>query len=228
MRFVTVAASLTAVLLGGCTPKANLPTGQAAYQIFTPANGVTELEEYTILPFDRVSVNVYREPDLSIADVEVDSSGKFAVPLIGAVTAAGLTTTQLAESIREQLAGRYVKDPRVSVNVITAASRRIIVEGSVNQPGVYDFKGETTLLGALALARGPTQVAALDEVAIFRRLEGQVYAAKFDVGKIRRGEQPDPELNPNDTVVVGFSNLKSAWRDALQALPALGLFLRFQ
>jgi polysaccharide export outer membrane protein len=59
---------------------------------------------------------------------------------------------------------------------------------------------------------------------IFRRIDGQLMVAKFDIGAIRRGEAPDPEIRPNDRVVVGFSGLKAAWRDFLQAVPAAALF----
>ena len=83
-----------------------------------------------------------------------------------------------------------------------------------------------TLLGALALARGPDRVAKLNEVAIFRRVDGQLLTAKFDVAQIRSGKAADPAIMPDDTIVVGFSGLKSVWRDTLQALPAFAVFTR--
>jgi len=112
----------------------------------------------------------------------------------------------------------------VAVNVTSAASQRIVVEGSVNSPGVFELRGDTTLLGAMAMAKGPSQVAALEEVAVFRRIDGKLYAAKFDLRDIRLGKAPDPAILADDTIVVGFSGLKSTYRDLLQALPAVALF----
>ncbi|RYG89870.1 MAG: polysaccharide export protein [Alphaproteobacteria bacterium] len=215
-----------ALAVAGCAQRADLPAGAAAYEIFPAAPTETVLREYRIHPADKLTVNVYREPEISIVDVEVDSQGKLTVPLIGPVAAAGKTTDELRATITSELL-RYLNDPRVVVFLASAASRHVVVDGSVVQPGTYEFRGTTTLLGAIAMARGPSRVAALDEVAIFRRGNGQMYAAKFNVRDIRLGRTPDPEILENDTVVVGFSGLKSAWQDLLQALPAFGIFRVF-
>ncbi|MDF7774406.1 polysaccharide export protein [Sphingomonas sp. AOB5] len=214
-------------LLASCTTqRADLPAGQDAYTIIPAAPTDVVLREYRLQPADIVSVVVYREPELSISQVEVDSQGRVPMPLLGPVEAVGATTDELAELIRKRLL-QYLNEPRVTVYVASAVSQRVVVDGSVIQPGIYEFRGRTTLLGAISLARGPNNVAQLDEVAIFRRQGGKLYAAKFDLRAIRRGEMPDPEILGNDTVVVGFSGLRSAWRDFLQALPAVAIFRPF-
>ena len=214
------------LVMAGCVERADVPSGPAAYEIIPAAPTEMVLREYKIQPADRLTVNVYREPEISVVDVEVDSQGKLSVPLIGPVSAAGKTTDELAALITAEL-GRYLNDPRVVVFIASAASRHVVVDGSVNQPGTYEFRGTTTLLGALSMARGPTKVAALDEAVIFRRIDGKLYAAKFNIRDIRLGRTPDPEILANDTVVIGFSGLKSAWQDLLQALPAFAVFRPF-
>lgn len=214
-------------LLAACATKpTNLTAGQDAYTIIPAAPTDVVLRDYRLQPADVVSVVVYREPELSISQVEVDSQGRVPMPLLGPVQAVGSTTDELAETIRKRLL-QYLNEPRVTVYVATAVSQRVVVDGSVIQPGIYEFRGRTTLLGALSLARGPNNVAKLDEVAIFRRQDGKLLAAKFDVRAIRRGEMPDPEILGNDTVVVGYSGLRGAWRDFLQALPAFAVFRPF-
>ncbi|NML04466.1 polysaccharide biosynthesis/export family protein [Sphingomonas sp. G-3-2-10] len=214
-------------LLAACATKpSNLPGGQDAYTAIPAAPTDVVLRDYRLQPADVVSVVVYREPELSISQVEVDSQGRVPMPLLGPVAAVGSTTDELAELIRQRLL-QYLNEPRVTVYVASAVSQRVVVDGSVMQPGIYEFRGRTTLLGALALARGPTNVAQLNEVAIFRRQGGKLLAAKFDIRAIRRGEMPDPEILGNDTVVVGYSGLRGAWRDFLQALPAFAIFRPF-
>jgi polysaccharide export outer membrane protein len=220
----SVLLTMASVMSGCSTPRADLPTGTDAYAIIPPTSGMTMLREYRIAPGDAVSVTVYREPDLSLPSIQVDSAGKIAMPLVGTVVAAGHTAEELSATIRDRLNTSFVRDPEVVVNVTSAASQRIVVEGSVNQPGVFELRGDTTLLGAMAMARGPSQIAALEEVAVFRRVEGKLYAAKFDLRDIRLGKAPDPAILANDTIVVGFSGLKSAYRDVLQALPAAAVF----
>ena len=84
-----------------------------------------------------------------------------------------------------------------------------------------------TLLRALALARGPTRVAALDEVVVFRMVEGKRMGALFDVNAIRKGQASDPQIEGNDMVIVGFSSVKGAYRDFLQTAPFLNVFRNF-
>ena len=91
-------------------------------------------------------------------------------------------------------------------------------------PGVYDIAGPTTLLGALARAKSPTQVAALDEIVVFRTVNGQRMGARFDLRRIRNGLDPDPQILGGDVVVVGFDSLKGAFRDVLQAAPFFNVF----
>jgi polysaccharide export outer membrane protein len=177
-------------------------------------------------PEDRISVTVLREPDLSAGDLRIAQDGTIAVPSLGSLPAAGLTPSQLAAEIERRLAASLVR-PQVAVNVVAYDSHTVTVGGSVNQPGIYSFQSNTTLLGAVSLARGTNRVAALDRVVIFRTVDGTRNVAVFDLREVQAGRMIDPVLYPGDRVVVGLSSLSQAWQDALQALPAAALFTRF-
>lgn len=215
---------LAVVVLAGCTPQPNLPVGPQAYAAFPPPNAEQLPSDYKIGALDKISITVFQEPELSLDEVPVDASGNILLPLIGAVTAAGKTTGQLSKEVADRLGERYLVDPQVSVIVASSVSQKVTVEGSVMKPGVYDLRGQTTLLQALAMAEGPNKVAALNHVAVFRTIDGQRMGALFDIRDIRRGEAPDPEILGNDVVVVGLSNIKSAWQDVVDVLPALAIF----
>ena len=215
---------LAALALAGCVAQADLPTGPAAYAAFPPPTAEQTAADYRIGALDKISINVFQEPELSLQEVPVDASGNILLPLMGSVTAAGKTTGELSKEIADRLDQRFLVDPQVSVIVAASVSQKVTVEGSVEEPGVYDLRGQTTLLEALAMAKGPSRVAALDHVAIFRVVNGQRMGALFDLRDIRRGEAPDPEVLGNDTVVVGLSNVKAAWRDAVDVLPGLAIF----
>ncbi|WP_157215842.1 polysaccharide biosynthesis/export family protein [Flavisphingomonas formosensis] len=219
-------AALGFVVLSACQAPIKLPHGEATFKSAIPAP--PGKEEYRITRGDTLSVNVFQEPDLSTNNLRVDSGGYVAMPLIGQVSALNKTGPELAQDITRRLASRYLVSPNVTVNVVTPSAPKVIVEGSVTNPGVYDIRsGQTTLLEAIALAAGPTRTAKLSQVVIFREVEGQRMGALFDVAAIRRGEAPDPLIMSDDTVVLGYSNIKSAWRDFLQAAPIIGVFTRF-
>jgi len=219
---------LALLALAGCAGKP--PVVASADQVgfaFPAAELKQAPEEYRIGPQDTINITVFQEPDLSLQNVLVDASGNVLLPLIGSVSAAGRTTAELSKEIAKRLDSRYLIDPQVSVIVSSAVSQKVTVEGAVASPGVYNVRGQTTLLEALAMAKGPTQVADLDEVVIFRTVSGQRMAARFDLRDIRRGAVPDPQVLGNDTVVVGSSGMKAAWRDVVAALPVLSIFRPF-
>lgn len=176
-----------------------------------------------IAPLDRLQVTVFREPELSVEDLPVDETGRAVLPLVGGVVAAGKSTEAFAAEIADKLR-QYVISPQVSVVVKQATTRRISVTGSVVQPGVFPLEGRTTLLQAIALARGPSQVADLDQAMIFRTQNGLRTAARFDLEAIARGKAEDPEVLAGDTVAIGSSRVKTAWRDVLMSLRSFNIF----
>jgi polysaccharide export outer membrane protein len=220
---------VSALLLSACGtthPGADLENSQTR-SFFQPPPPQDEALDYKIGPFDRLDLAVFGVPDLSDKGLVVDAGGSVLLPLIGKIKASGLTSAELAQAVERRLLQTYMRSPQVTVSVAESATQKVTVDGSVTTPGVYELRGQTTLLQAVAMAAGPSRVAALSEVAILRTVNGQRVAARFDLAQIRGGGMPDPEILGNDTIVVGLSHGKAAWRDALAALPVLGVFSPF-
>ncbi|MDZ7283009.1 polysaccharide export protein [Sphingomonas sanguinis] len=206
------------------TSRWNLPSGQQAYTVI-PEQAAAHPPEYRINPQDKLTITVFREPDLSVQEAPVESGGGMVLPLIGRIQAAGQTTTELSNNIATQLRTRYLVNPTVSVIVASSRSQNVTVDGAVTEAGVYELQGNTTLLQSIAMAKGATRVAELDRVAVFRTIDGKRNGAIFDVNAIRAGDQPDLPLQNGDYVVVGASNIKALWYDVLGVLPAFALFV---
>lgn len=209
----------------------NIATVTAATEIGTEAmqiqSIVTEGDDYRIGGTDLLSVSVFQVPDLSFAALRVDASGNIQMPLIGAVRAAGRTPNELSEDIRARLADRYLRNPQVTVTVTEAASQKVTVDGDVAAPGVFEMRGRTTLVQAIAMAKGPTPTADLNSVAIFRTQGGQRMVAVFDLAAIRNGTAEDPVILGDDVIVVDRSRVNAFFRDVLGAVPVLGVFRGF-
>ena len=102
---------------------------------------------------DRVRVTVFGEEELS-GEFEVDGSGTISLPLIREVQAGGLRIRQLEQVISEKLLDGYLKNPRVSIEVLNY--RPFYILGEVKQPGSYPYVSGMTVLNAVALAGGYT------------------------------------------------------------------------
>ncbi|MDC7676459.1 polysaccharide biosynthesis/export family protein [Asticcacaulis machinosus] len=102
---------------------------------------------------DKIRVIVFGEPDLS-GEFVVNGEGKVALPLIGEVRAAGLTVTELQDQYAGVLREGYLKDPRVSIEVLTF--RPFYILGEVSQPGEYPYTNGLTVMNAVARAQGFT------------------------------------------------------------------------
>ena len=225
-KFETVLCAVLLASLAACAHKPiDLPSGQEAYERF-PVNPPAAQRLYRIGSFDTISATVFQEPDLSIKSVQVDAGGTIVMPLIGPVQASGRSTEELAAEITQRL-DRYIVSPQVVVVVDSSATQHVTVSGAVTEPGVYEIRGRSTLLDALARAKGTDRVARLEDVVIFRTINGQRMGALFNVAQIERGESPDPEVLGSDTIIVGLSNVKAAWRDILVAAPLIAIFRPF-
>ena len=150
---------------------------------------------------DTISIEIDGLPDL-LREVVVDGEGMISYPMAGSVRAAGLTTTELARALEEKLRGNHVRDPRVSVNMVQAVSNIVTVDGQVNKPGLYPVYRNMTLSQAVAMASGETDLARTSVVLIFREVKGQQYVGLYDLKAIRFGNYADPQVYPEDRVVV--------------------------
>lgn len=222
-----VAMALVCVMPIGCAGPnvgSNLSRDNAAYSVIPAAEGTKAPLDYRIGPLDTIDVTVFQEPDLTVKGAQVDASGNMAMPLVGSVVAAGHTATELAGEIQHRLGEQYLQHPQVTVAVASSVSQRVTVQGEVVEPGVYEIRGRTTLLDAIARAKGETRVASMRQVLVFRVVNGQRMGAVFDVASIRRGDAKDPELLGSDTVIVGYSQSRGIWRDFLSTAPLLNVF----
>jgi polysaccharide export outer membrane protein len=175
---------------------------------------------YRIGALDKLNLNVVNVPELT-GIYRLDTTGSFNLPYIGQVHAAGLTLEEVSAQIQSRLRDGYVKDPRVAVNIDVPESLNFTVDGQVNNPGDYESSPNLTLMRAVAKAKGLSEYARIDDVVVFRTVNGQRMAALYDLGAIRRGLYPDPRIYPSDVVVVGDSAARRKLAQFVQILPLL-------
>lgn len=174
---------------------------------------------YLVGAFDKLKVDVFGVEELQ-KEVQTDAGGRFSFPLIGLVEASGQTPGEIEAEIETRIA-RFVRNPQVTVNLMETVSQVVTVEGEVKKPGLYPVVGDMTLLRTVATAGGVSEMASLNDVVVFRNVDGQRYAALYNLSAIRLGNYADPDVYPNDVVVVGQSRARRLFRDVLTATPLL-------
>jgi polysaccharide export outer membrane protein len=175
---------------------------------------------------DTLSISVFQVESLT-GEFKVDAAGKIDYPLLGAVQAQGRTTDELREDLAASLARKYLQSPNVQVAIKERAEQKVTVDGAVAQPGVYVVKGPTTLIQAVAMARGTTQDANPSRVYVFRTIHGERVAGAFDLKMIRRAQAEDPVIYGNDIVVVDGDKSRQLIQTLLQTIPILGVLRPF-
>jgi protein involved in polysaccharide export with SLBB domain len=138
-------------------------------------------ESYRLGTGDKIKLTVFGQDDLG-GEFTVDDQGFIRLPLIGQVKAAGLTILGFEDAVTAKLADGYLRDPRVSVQVVNY--RPFYIIGEVNKPGEYPYENGMNVLNAVSLAGGYT------------------YRADDSVVYVRRKGSPNEEKEPADQTTI--------------------------
>ena len=183
----TLVASLLLALVGcGGTKTLTDPVTPTA---FAPST----MEQPVLLPLaagDKVRVTVYGEDRIS-GEYQIDPDGMISLPLAGTLKAAGLTKPALEAALADKLTGKYLRNPKVTVDVVTF--RPFYVLGEVQKPGEYSFRSGLNVLSAIAIAGGTT----------YRANSSRVYIQRFGSTDLTEYDQsPTIMVMPGDVVRV--------------------------
>ncbi len=170
-------------------------------KIGVPSPGVA-LPGYHLQPGDVITVSVWKETDLQ-TDVLVRPDGGFSFPLAGEVEAVGKTVDEIRTVLVDRLK-RYIPTPVVTVAVKQINGNRIYVVGRVNHAGDFPLSSPLDVMQAIALAGGTTPFAAINDIVILRRQNGQQQVLHFHYADVARGRELSQNvlLQTGDTVVV--------------------------
>ena len=173
---------------------------------------------------DVLKITVWNHPELSV-ESRVNTEGKIQLPLLGEVKVEGLT----CEEIRDILTEKYRKDFN---------SQKVMVLGSINEPGEYVLKGETRLLEILSQAGGIPPEGSKAKVIIMRKPQGEEETTPITVNLyeiIKKGNwKENIFLKPGDIIYVSGEEVPSIhimgeikkpgsypWKEGLTAFKAV-------
>jgi protein involved in polysaccharide export with SLBB domain len=171
-----------------CGPVTAQQTGHADS---ATADAMSANAGYRLGSGDRVRITVYGQPELT-GEYAVDGSGALSFPLIGHIRAGGRSAGDLEKALVDRLQPNYLKNPSVSVEILTY--RPFYIVGEVRTPGSYPYVSGMTVLNAVALAGGFT----------YRAREGDFYVMRqtAEGGRGRLQAVSDTPVLPGDVITV--------------------------
>ncbi|VAX07317.1 hypothetical protein MNBD_GAMMA26-2622 [hydrothermal vent metagenome] len=168
---------------------------------------VVAADDYHLSTGDVLSISVFNEPDLSLDEVRVTTTGVISFPLLGEVKVVNLSSTQVEQRLIEMLLDGYLKRPRVTVSI--KEYRLFYVHGEVKSPGGYNYQDGLTVRKAVVLAGGFTERAAKGKVTLVTEAEAaSLREADADFGRVDEMATMvglNHLVRPGDVITIGES-----------------------
>jgi polysaccharide export outer membrane protein len=161
---------------------------------------------YRLEPGDEIEIRFVTHADYNERG-HIRPDGRFSLPGVGEITAAGLTV----EELRTQLLGYYkfLRNPDPTVQVRAYGNRKVFVGGDVARPGPVLMYGPKTVAEAVVECGGMRETAHRGSVILIRRgADGK--PVTYRVGMYTQGKGQDATttvLQPYDVVVITESSI---------------------
>jgi polysaccharide export outer membrane protein len=133
----------------------------------------TSSADYRLGPEDLLQITLFNMPESETVatprrvEVRVSQGGMITLPLLGDISAAGLTVSALEQSLQSRY-DEFLHNPLVGVQVKEYRSQLVSVMGAVRNPGVFQLTGPRTLVDLLSMAGGISKRAG-SQVHIYRQ-----------------------------------------------------------
>jgi len=206
------------ILAAGCIPRPTVNNKQPAQQQASADQAAIEQRiiqtaqdlknqsqvNYKIQAGDLIEITVFKETDMS-RTARISGNGTITFPLAGNLKLADLSVPEAESFLAEKLSEFLIK-PQVTVLIKEYGNKQIYVLGEVKKPGSIQLPVERrlTVLEAITLAGGFTDLAAPDRTKVLRNANGQNLNIPVEISRItKQGDKSaDIFLEPNDTVYI--------------------------
>jgi polysaccharide export outer membrane protein len=200
---------LASIALIGCASTGPLPEN-AKLEDSKKVN--LRASEFVLGAGDTVEFAVYRQTDLT-RTVKIDTSGRVMFPLIGDIQVAGKSIFTLSDELKERYSV-YLVNPQITVTVTAISSKKFMVLGEVNNPGIFTLDTDLTIIEAIARAGGMTHDAKANKVIVIRRGKEKPELLSFSFKDVlEKGDVTrDVTLRPGDIVYASTKTIADVGR----------------
>lgn len=199
-QIISLPVVMLTLLLGACAG------GHQSVEEEPPVMTESEAPVYRLGPGDVVSINVWKNPELSVR-VPVRPDGFISVPLVGDVRAGGRTPAEIVTDTEGKLA-QFIRTPKVSVIVEDISSsvfkNRVRIVGGVSEPKSMSHREGMRIIDLVLEAGGLNEFSSPNAARLYRQVEGQTRVYPVYLGDILQDGVLDTNylLAPGDVLTV--------------------------
>lgn len=161
-------------------------------------------------PFNKTIEGIQQNNNLEIMRVEgylVSQDQTINFPVLGSISVAGKTITDLEKDIKERLkSGGYLINPIVTVRLLNA---KVTILGEVNAPGTYTFtENNISFLQAIGLAGDLNINGNREDIILIRTTDGIQTTSHINLTSANWLSGPFERIKANDVIVVNPNGSK--------------------
>lgn len=170
-------------------------------------------EPYKLQPGDTVELWVAQDQQLN-RQVSLGPDGRVSLPLVGQVVAQDLTIDALSDVLKERLQTYYTENLDITLMLQPSEilARSVFVAGDVENPGVYPFRPDMTVMHAVSVAgglyRAPFAAADQDRSTMLRgdiaRAQDRVNQLGAVMARLQAELSNSPTIDPTRQELAGI------------------------
>lgn len=188
------------------------------FVVFTRVDVFAASDGYQLGPTDILSVSIFAGGELQVAvDLTISEQGFINFPFLGAVKAAGMTSSEMEKLMVVPLEKDYFVDPQIHIQIKEYHSLHFFISGAVNKPGKYEMQAATTIMDLIAKAEGLTLESG--NVAYIMREGKEAYQSSGDSTQAQDGIEAVEPIEVNG-LALESSNVANIMREGKEASQA--------
>lgn len=171
-------------------------------------------EAYKLQPGDTVELWVAQDQQLN-RQVSIGPDGRVSLPLVGQIVAHDLTIDELSAALKDRLQTYYTENLDITLMLQPSEilARSVFVSGDVENPGVYPYRPDMTVMHVVSVAgglyRAPFAAADQDRSTMLRgdiaRAQSRVNQLGAVVARLQAELANSPTINPAQEELAGIA-----------------------
>ncbi|PXF63047.1 SLBB domain-containing protein [Kangiella spongicola] len=166
---------------------------------YTPVSNIPVPSNYIVGPGDTVKVQLFGKENNSY-ELTVERDGSIQFPQLGPINVAGLSYTELKQSLNQRISEQYI-GVQSNISLGELRSIQVFVLGESFKPGAYTVSSLSTVMNALYVSGGLTEIGSLRNIQLKRN--GKVISTVDLYDLLLKGDTSDDQrLQSGDVIFI--------------------------